>query len=480
MTDPNAIDSPQTVTVTVQVNGAPTSLDLYVTPSSGPSPTASVTVDTGSQVKSTVKTSDNGSWLSFALTGEGSYQFYTPYLLQATAQSNQSAGSTYNGTIALSGSSYSPDNQTINVNLHVTSQPILQISQLTYNLVQGGASQTVTVTPQNIGMGTLAISSASVSGLNGVSATASGGTSVTLTLNPGSLTPGNYTGTLTLSSNAANSSVPYPLRLNVTAAGNPLISVGGVVDNAAFLTGKAVGSGTIAAVFGSQFASGPNYASNVPLPTTLGGIQVLVNGTPAPLFYVDANQADFQVPFGLTAGQMVVQVTRNGQPGNQISAPVDTTAPRLFALQGLAAAPNTSYYGIVINSSDGTLALPSTLGVPAHPANIGDVVTIYALGLGPVSPSVATGAAAPASAPLAQLTVNPSQIQVVFGGGFTGEAVANPQYAGLAPNFVGLYQVNVAIPAGAPTGNVAVMISVPGYSSNSVEMAINAQTAAKK
>jgi len=198
---------------------------------------------------------------------------------------------------------------------------------------------------------------------------------------------------------------------------------------------------------------------------------VLVNGTPAPLFYVDANQADIQLPFGLTAGQAVIQVVRNGQPGNQISASVDSIAPRLFALKQLPASGDTSPFGIVINSSDGTLALPSNLGIPAHPAHIGDVVTIYALGLGPVSPSVSTGAGAPQTAPLAT-TVNP--VTVYFGGGFLGNSQATPSYAGLAPNYVGLYQINVTIPPGTPIGNVPVTIQMPGHASNFVEMAIGA------
>lgn len=470
LTDPNAIDSPQSVTVTVQVNGAPTSANLYVTPAGGPLPAASVAVNTGGSVKSAITTSDNGPWLTFAVSGGGSYTFFTPYQLTATAQPSQSGS--YTGTVTLSGSPDTPDNQTINVNLQVTSQPILQISQLTYNLVQGQAAQTNNVSFQNIGLGTLAITGVNVSGGNWLSASVTGSSALAIITDPSSLTPGSYTGTITLNSNAANTVVPIPIRLNVAAASGPVLSVGGVVDNAAFTTGQSVGSGTIAAVFGSQLSpNGPTYASVVPLPTTLGGIQVLINGTPAPLFYVDANQADIQVPYGLTAGQMVVQAVLNGQPGNQISAPVDSIAPRLFALRGLPAAPDSSPYGIVINASDGTLALPSNLGVPAHPAHPGDVVTIYALGLGPVTPSVTTGTGAPASPPLA-LTV--SSVQVYFGGGFITPTSATPSYAGLAPNFVGLYQINVTIPADAPIGNIPVMLNMPGHTSNFVEMAIAA------
>jgi uncharacterized protein (TIGR03437 family) len=475
LTDPNAVDSPQNLTVTVQVNGAPTTaVDLYVTPTGGPAPTASVTVNTGGPVKAATATSDNGPWLSFSVSGGGSYTFYTPYALQGMAQPGQTGN--YTGTVTLTGSPNAADNKTINVNLHVTTQPILQISPLTYSLPQGQGPRTTNITFQNLGMGTLNITGATTSGGSWLSALpAANGTTVAISTDARSLTPGNYSGTILLLSNAANSAIPIPVRLNVSAATGPLLSVGGVVDNAAFATGQPVGSGTIAAVFGSQLSSnGPTYASNLPLPTTLGGIQILINGTPAPLFYVDGNQADIQVPFGLTAGQMTVQAVRNGQPGNLISAAVDSIAPRLFALRGLPSAPDSSYYGIVINATDGTLTMPSNLGVPAHPAHRGDVLTIYALGLGPVAPSVGTGAGAPGAEPLAR-SANP--VNVYFGGGFISGSNAIPDYAGLAPNFVGLYQINVTIPQDAPIGNVPVMINMPGHASNFVEITIAATPA---
>ncbi len=474
LSDPNAVDSPQSITVTVQVNGAPTTaVDLYVTPNPGPYTTASLTVNTGGSVQSSIKTSDNSAWLSFVVSGGGSYNFFTPYVLRATSQPGQTGN--YTGTVALTGSANAPDNKTINVNLHVTSQPILQISPVTYSVIQGQAVQTNNLGFQNVGLGSLSISGVTISGPNGIGASVVDSATVGVSIDPTALSPGTYNATLTLNSNAANTAVPIPIRVTVATQSGPMLSFGGVVDNAAFSSGQPIGSGTIAAVFGSQLsASGPAYASNLPLPTTLAGIQVLINGTPAPLFYVDANQADIQIPFGMTAGQMVVQAVRNGQPGNQISAPVDSIAPRLFALRSLPAAPDSSPYGIVINASDGTLALPSTLGIPAHPAHPGDVVTIYALGLGPVSPSVTTGAGAPAAEPLAR-SANP--VQVYFGGGFLGSSSAVPAYAGLAPTYAGLYQINVTIPSDAPIGNIPVMINMPGHASNFVEMQIAATPA---
>jgi len=164
------------------------------------------------------------------------------------------------------------------------------------------------------------------------------------------------------------------------------------------------------------------------------------------------------------------QVVRNGQPGNRVSVTIDSIAPRLFALRQLPAAPDGSPYGVALNS-DGTLVLPSSLGVAAHPARRGDVITIYALGLGPVSPTVNTGDPSPSAEPLARLS---NQLQVVYGSG-GGAVSAVPSYAGLAPGFAGLYQINVLVPQNAPTGNVPVAINIPGHISNLVELAIAAQ-----
>jgi uncharacterized protein (TIGR03437 family) len=103
-------------------------------------------------------------------------------------------------------------------------------------------------------------------------------------------------------------------------------------------------------------------------------------------------------------------------------------------------------------------------GVPTRPAKVGDVLTIWCIGLGPTSPSVADGAPAPSSEPLARLTVTP---QVDFGG-----IPATPAFAGLTPTASGLYQVNVAVPPGVPSGTVNVDLVFPDSTSNTVAIAV--------
>ena len=103
-------------------------------------------------------------------------------------------------------------------------------------------------------------------------------------------------------------------------------------------------------------------------------------------------------------------------------------------------------------------------GVPTRPAQVGDYLTIWCIGLGPTSPSVADGAPAPSAEPLARLIDMP---QVDFGG-----IRATPAFAGLTPTASGLYQVNVQVPPGVPSGTVSVALEFPDTVSNSVAIAV--------
>ena len=95
----------------------------------------------------------------------------------------------------------------------------------------------------------------------------------------------------------------------------------------------------------------------------------------------------------------------------------------------------------------------------------GRIVSLYCVGLGRVTPEVANGTSAPASEPLSR-TVNPVTVTI---GGQQAEIL----YSGLAPGFVGLYQVNAVVPLNAPVGDaVAVTVSVSGAVSNSATIAI--------
>ena len=459
ISDPNAVDSPQTVSVTVQVGGVPAAIDLYAAPNGG---TATATFETRSAVTANATTQTGGNWLSVALDGAGSFGFFYPYVITAATQPGQAAGD-YQGAVQFSGSTYAPDNRSVGVTLHVTSAPILQLTDtpLRLSAVQGSAAATGVVTLQNTGQGTAAITGAS-STSSFLSATVTDNSHVTVTATPGSLAPGTYSGTVTVASNAANP-VSIPVTFVVRATSAPVASLGGVVENA-------VGTGTlapgdIASVYGDQFvASSATPASSLPLPTILGGTQVLFNSTPAPLYYTSAGQINFQVPYDAQPGLATVQVVRGGQAGNLVSATVVSHAPRILRFQ-----PPYGTVPIIVNQ-DGSIPVTGSAPLPSHPAKPGDYLVIYMIGLGTTSPAVVAGAAAPGAEPLARVD---APVTVILGGGFMPSVMPTVLYAGLTPGFAGLYQINIQIPADASGGSsVPLSVTVDGGGTNVVNIAI--------
>jgi len=185
-----------------------------------------------------------------------------------------------------------------------------------------------------------------------------------------------------------------------------------------------------------------------------------VNNTPAPVYYASYGQCNSQVPYEATVGTATVVVEANGLRSNGVTVPIAERAPRLLRL-------GIGNYGILVNQ-DGTFPIPATagLGAAGRPAKVGETLVMYAIGLGQTSPTVTNGTGAPTS-PLAVITPMPS---VRFGTGDTTE----PLFAGLTPGFVGLYQINVTVPATVGKGpNVPIFLTMGNnVFSNRVELAI--------
>lgn len=451
VSDLNAIDAPQNIVIVANIGSQiPDQLDLYVPPGG--------TTSRSFMTQSIADASTSGaSWLSLSGGGMGTFgfRFNSPLIVNAAAAQSMAAGN-YTGSFTVSNSTFAPDNKTVPVTLHVTSLPILQPSQANVVLrVAQGTKQSATITVANTGMGTLFIgpvTTATSSGTGWLSAMGSG-TSVQITVDASSLSPGTYDGAVSVASSAANSPVTIPVEIAVIPTGPPVTYFGGVVNNASFDANGGLAQGDITAAFGEQFTSGdPVAASSLPLSNSLGGVQVFLNNNPVPLYYVTAGQIDFQVPYDAPTGDALLRVDHNGVRGNTVSLTIAPVVPRILQ--------RTDSYGLVVKT-DGNLAVPAT------PAKLGDTVTIYSIGLGATSPAVASGAASP-GAP--QLALVAAPVQVCF-----NAVCVNSAFAGLTPNFVGLYQVNVTIPTGAPTGDqVPVTLKVGSTSSpNTVLMAIH-------
>ena len=223
----------------------------------------------------------------------------------------------------------------------------------------------------------------------------------------------------------------------------PQITVGGVANGASFMPGQMV-PGEIASLFGTNVtsATGINLASTLPLPKQFLGVSVLVNGIAAAIFAVDnvngQQQINFQVPWEV-AGQAsaTVQVINNGVPSNTVNVPVLNFQPGVFAyfVPGLPLA-----FGAILHAN-------YQLADRAHPATANETVLIYCTALGLVTPAQQDGAAAVGGPTTVATPV------VIIGG-----KQAHISYSGLAPGFVGLYQINADVPAGLGAGNQSVVI----------------------
>jgi len=242
------------------------------------------------------------------------------------------------------------------------------------------------------------------------------------------------------------------LAQGATAA--PLLTAGGIVHAASFETGVPIAPGSLITLYGSKLADRTGSAAGIPLPSSLNGTEVLLGNRPLPLLFTSDGQLNAQVPYDVPVDtQHQILVKR----GDSIAVPetlnVAAAQPGIFTK-----AQNGSGQGAIVKQDGVTLAEPGT------PANRGEVVIIYCSGLGPVNPPVVAGRPSPSS-PLSSVT-NP--VTVTIGG-----QQAQILFAGLAPTFSGLYQINVFVPANSETGDaVEVVLESAGQRSRPVTIAV--------
>lgn len=162
------------------------------------------------------------------------------------------------------------------------------------------------------------------------------------------------------------------------------------------------------------------------LPTVLPGTGVHVNvgNLEASIYYVSQYQINFLVPAILTPGPSTVQVVLDGHSGPKVQIQLAAASPALFQLDA---------HNAVAVRPDGSVIRP---GAPARP---GEIVLLYATGLGETMPPVPYGQLFYSAAPLEEL----AEFELLLDGVQATGAVA---YAGIAPGFAGLYQLNVIVP----------------------------------
>ena len=243
---------------------------------------------------------------------------------------------------------------------------------------------------------------------------------------------------------AAGASIPIGAKpvLVETPGTLPHINNGGIVIHAG--ASGIASPGSLVDIYGLNLAAAAASAPAGPmLPATLGKVQVLVNGTAAPLIYVGPQQIIFQLPYETALGTASVVVVSN----NLSSAPAPLTVQQ--------AAPFVLTYGN--NNNRAVVVNPdSSVNGSGNGAKPGSVLVAYLIGSGPLDNAIATGVVAPDS-PLSREKLATT---VSVGG-----ANAALQFAGMTPGFAGLVQVNFVLPDLAP-GDYPLEIGIGGAASN--------------
>jgi uncharacterized protein (TIGR03437 family) len=227
----------------------------------------------------------------------------------------------------------------------------------------------------------------------------------------------------------------------------PQISAGGVVMHAS--TSTKVSPGSLFDIYGTNLASNAVSApqGSLVLPSLLGNVQVRVNGIPAPLLFAGPTQIVAQIPGSILTGPASVVVFRDGAAGTAASITVQPAAPTILTYGTNRAIVQNQDYSL--NSS-------------TNAAQTGSYATAYLIGSGPVAPTVPDGEPAGAS-PLSQETADTT---VTLGGN-----QAKVLFAGMAPGFVGLVQVDFQVPA-VPAGDYPIQVSFGAAQSNTPAMTV--------
>jgi uncharacterized protein (TIGR03437 family) len=212
-------------------------------------------------------------------------------------------------------------------------------------------------------------------------------------------------------------------------------SIKAVVNAADYTT--ALAPGGLISVFGQQLSPVNLATKETPLPTALGDSCLTVNGLAVPMLFVSPGQVNAQMPFE-TVGNVTMVLHTPGGVSDNFNLQVTPGAPSVF--RSGVAGPDTNIPTVLRDKNNQLVTL-------SNPVHRNDILVIYLTGLGVTTPAVETGSPSPLT-PLAT-ALTPPQVSI-------GNTALPLMYAGLTPNEVGVYQINVRVPPSVPLG-----LSVP-------------------
>lgn len=369
-----------------------------------------------------------GDLFAFKLQAAGNQLAYATYVGGAGADNASGISLDTNGVLYIGGNSNSPNFPLVNA--------FQTALKGTLNGVVAAVSPNGTSLQFSSYLGGSAQDTASALSFNCASGLAVGGTTTSIDFPVTS-------GTLQTSF-GLNSQDSFVANIGGFAPILPAVSSGGVQNGATFLP-TPVAPGSVVTIKGSNLAGVIAAAQSFPLGTSMSGVTVSVNGTPAPLFYVSPTQINIQLPYEVAPGTAALSVNSCGGTSPVASFTVAPAAPYiLIAGNGTALIQNPDY----------------TLNTPAQPAHPGDTVMVYLIGAGALDNPIPDGVAAPMNV-LSRATADHSAT--------IGGQPASIYFLGMTPGFVGLAQANVTIPS-LPSGQYALTLTVGGVASNTVQL----------
>lgn len=233
--------------------------------------------------------------------------------------------------------------------------------------------------------------------------------------------------------------------------------IGAVITASSYGGFAALAPGTWMEIYGtdlanvsSQIWSGADFNGNS-APTALGATTVTIGGQLAFIDFVSPLQVNAQVPSNVAAGPQTVIVNTPGGASASFTVTVNVTQPGLLA-PAVFKLPAGQYIG-ALSADEKTFVLPpnAIAGVSSARAKPGDVIVLYGVGFGPVTPDI------PAGQIVTQANQLSGNLQVSFAG-----VPARVDYAGLIGGFLGLYQFNVVVPNVAASDTVPLTFSLNG------------------
>jgi uncharacterized protein (TIGR03437 family) len=224
----------------------------------------------------------------------------------------------------------------------------------------------------------------------------------------------------------------------------PVVSA---VRNAASYSTDAISPGSLIALFGSGLAGITASAPALPLPISMADTSVTINGFVAPLLYEASGQINAQVPWEVLPGPATVVVRTRGAVSAAAQISVQAAAPGIFT--------DASGRAAVINA-DGSVNSDS------HPAVAGTIVSVWFTGQGPIAANLVDGGIPPSG----QLVLATSPVSATI-----GDLADDFKGAAMSPQFAGVAQVNVKVPA-LTTGSYTLAITIAGKTSNSAKISV--------